>query len=105
LCPEERRRRDADDREGTPFDVEDLPDDALVTGEPPLPIAVADDSHGIPIRVGERPPDHRADAEHRVVASRHRLSRQQFGFPVHADERAQGWTERRKARQYVEPAG
>ena len=61
LCPEELRRRDADDRERAPLHLEQTSDDVRVAGEPPLPVAMADHRDGFAILFGERPSEHRAE--------------------------------------------
>jgi hypothetical protein len=101
LSPEELARCDADDGEGTPLHLEHAPDDVRLTGEPLLPVAMADDGHGFAILFGQRTPENGVDAEHRVVVARHQLCHRQLGFAVHADMRVQCRTERREPRQHV----
>ena len=74
--------------------LEKAPDNVRVAGEPPLPVAMADHRDGFAILFGERPAEHRANAEHRVVIARHQLRRRELDFTVDADMRAQKRTER-----------
>ena len=69
LCPEELRRRDADDRERAPLHLERASHDIRVAGESPLPIAMANHRDGFAILFGQRPAEKRLNAEHRVIIS------------------------------------
>ncbi len=101
LCPEELGRRDADDRERTPLHVENPPDDTRGTGEPPLPIAIADDDHRFAILFGQRASDNSVDAEHCVVVAGHGLRQCEFGLTVDTDVRVESGPECGEPRKNV----